>query len=217
MERDSEQLEYYRAKMEYDLSLLTPDEFVATLNHVERQAAYPPGDAWIPPADGTPIASTEDFDWYLGEVVPFDDPERFVTLLTAMVNCQFPDVRANASRVSIGELTKIQHDLGVTLWGQLMQDVDAEVRSYALSQLETILEVTSSELVMRKIDSLDESSLLEAANLTRADLRYLLECYAYAENGQTFDLGIEAMKKLVAAKRASDPSWTPWFPGQPVE
>ncbi|ACU76154.1 hypothetical protein Caci_7325 [Catenulispora acidiphila DSM 44928] len=78
-----------------------------------------------------------------------------------------------------------------------MGDPDEEVRDWAKESLEDCLATASAGdlgyLGFVTIAALDEPRFIERVGLTRPDAYDLYLSYAYAENGQYFDLGRAAL------------------------
>lgn len=186
-------------------SVLTPEEIVAAT----RLAVADPMET-----KGRRVGDLfeDDLTNYLS-VVTENDIDRAIEVVDAFASSPIPQDRYYATLVMPGEITKQNHEVGLSFFHRLIGDPDREVRYWSEQfigdQLENCVngEYDKARHGMRVVDELDETELLNNTGLTRQDVCDLYETYAYAENGLYHDvaLGRAALAKLAAVEPPSAP------------
>ena len=135
------------------------------------------------------------------------DAARAADLITALADSPFVENRRFLAVCGFQEgLTKVSHDIGISIWNRLMGDEDKEVRREAESLLSDVLDEHSDARAdgFYMVEALHEVPLAAEHGLTRQDAYDLYLSYAYAENGEYFNLGRAALAKFQAFDQRVD-------------
>ncbi len=141
------------------------------------------------------------------------DTERLSAVMTAFLDSSLSQDRmVLANGASLDLIRAGHHDLGMTIWDRLVRDEDEWVRWQAYSHIEEVLDGSTPPAVSRDwpqgtsgpegfyaVTYVEEQDLQKNNGLTRQDAYDLVQAYAYAENGEYFNLGRAALAKLQAA------------------